>query len=449
MSGNNIYKFNPFTENLDNIGEDVNKQSAWLDPALEAITTPPVNPVVNGRYLILGTGTGAWTGQNNKIAVWNGSNYVFETPSSGNVIQIISPPSQYTYSGTTWVASNVANSLLQNGNSFTSSVRMGSANNQNVEVITNNLWGIRVLTNRNVIMSNTINDAAFEWNRTNSRLTVRGNSDAIGTSFSAGGLSSNALTVFNNGRTSMRSLLLTTNVISGANATTGSVITIKPTFDFHIALGVLNQLDVGVFSINGLGNFTSTKGIITANGALFEAALTIKQETGASPIWRGLNLINSASVTTVGIRYDGTSFLFGHSHQFGNPTTPINGFHYRGGANVATTSIARFTNLAETIVLEMFGAGRVDLPNLPLNTGNTRAIVSNNTGSLSYVTFNTNTALGRLGGDVQGIDLLQEWTAVPLTETSPGEVGQKAADSAYIYFCISPSLWAKVTRLPF
>lgn len=54
-----------------------------LDVISRSLNTPPGSPVAGDRYHTGGSPTGLWSGQSNKIAVWNGSAWVFYTPLEG------------------------------------------------------------------------------------------------------------------------------------------------------------------------------------------------------------------------------------------------------------------------------------------------------------------------------------------------------------------------------
>lgn len=56
----------------------------WQAPVLDKdLTTPPGSPVTGDRYIVAATASGAWTGQEEKIATYNGSGWDFTTPSAG------------------------------------------------------------------------------------------------------------------------------------------------------------------------------------------------------------------------------------------------------------------------------------------------------------------------------------------------------------------------------
>jgi hypothetical protein len=78
----------------------------WQPSVLTAGTlTPPGSPSNGNRYLINGTGAGGWSGQDNKIAEWNGSSWVYTTPSTGMFVAADDESDKlYLYGGSSWTA---------------------------------------------------------------------------------------------------------------------------------------------------------------------------------------------------------------------------------------------------------------------------------------------------------------------------------------------------------
>lgn len=72
-------------------------------PALKYISTPPVSPSKGDRYLIGSSATGAWSGQEDKIAEYIDSTWQFITPACGWIIGIEDLKIQYQFNGTSWI----------------------------------------------------------------------------------------------------------------------------------------------------------------------------------------------------------------------------------------------------------------------------------------------------------------------------------------------------------
>lgn len=91
----------------------------WYESAVDRTLSPPGSPVTGDRYLIdgaLGTATGAFTGQEDKIAEYNGSAWVFTTPSVGGFISIDDEPDYlYYYGGSNWTTKAFENTTASTG----------------------------------------------------------------------------------------------------------------------------------------------------------------------------------------------------------------------------------------------------------------------------------------------------------------------------------------------
>jgi len=67
-------------------------------------TSPPSASSSNtGKaWLVLATGSGAWTGHDNDIAIYTGSGWVYITPQEGTIIVDISTDDVEIYDGSSW-----------------------------------------------------------------------------------------------------------------------------------------------------------------------------------------------------------------------------------------------------------------------------------------------------------------------------------------------------------
>lgn len=76
--------------------------SEWYNSVFTISTTPPGSPSSGDRYLIASTGaTGAWTGQEKKIAEWDGATWNFTTPTTGGSVLVDDEPGFiYIFAGT-------------------------------------------------------------------------------------------------------------------------------------------------------------------------------------------------------------------------------------------------------------------------------------------------------------------------------------------------------------
>jgi len=81
------------------------KMLDWQDSVLDKdLNTPPGSPVEGDRYIVAASATSAWTGQEGKIAEYNGSVWKFTAPNEGFACWIEDENKIYAFNGSTWVA---------------------------------------------------------------------------------------------------------------------------------------------------------------------------------------------------------------------------------------------------------------------------------------------------------------------------------------------------------
>lgn len=69
------------------------------------LTTPPASPTLGDRYLVPSGATGAWSGQTNKLTVWDGAAWAFYTPATGwTAVVQDETHALITFDGTRWRA---------------------------------------------------------------------------------------------------------------------------------------------------------------------------------------------------------------------------------------------------------------------------------------------------------------------------------------------------------
>ena len=102
--------------------DDLIKKLEFQDSVIDKdLTAPPGSPSTGDRYLIgLDTGasaaTGAWATHDGKITEWNGSAWVFTTPTTGMfVVADDETTVMYRFGGTTWTAQNFESSTASTG----------------------------------------------------------------------------------------------------------------------------------------------------------------------------------------------------------------------------------------------------------------------------------------------------------------------------------------------
>jgi len=86
--------------------DDLVAGTEWQNSAIDRLITPPGTPATGDRYLIdatLGTATGAWAGEDDSIAEWDGSAWVFTAPTTGTFISVDDENDRiFLYDGSAW-----------------------------------------------------------------------------------------------------------------------------------------------------------------------------------------------------------------------------------------------------------------------------------------------------------------------------------------------------------
>lgn len=78
----------------------------WQNSVVNRLATPPGLPDKGDRYLVIATATGDWVGQEDKIAEWNGTEWIFVDPTDGMSVKVDDEDNAvYHYEGTTnqWI----------------------------------------------------------------------------------------------------------------------------------------------------------------------------------------------------------------------------------------------------------------------------------------------------------------------------------------------------------
>lgn len=66
------------------------------------LATPPGSPAAGDTYIVAVSPTGAWAGQEGKVAIWSGSDWVFGTPRIGWVAYIEDEEKLSAYKAAGW-----------------------------------------------------------------------------------------------------------------------------------------------------------------------------------------------------------------------------------------------------------------------------------------------------------------------------------------------------------
>ncbi len=90
---------------VDDVAASLGTQAEWQDSCLDEVLDPTsLTPSSGDRYLINGTGAGAWSGHDNEIAEWDGSAWQYTSPSTGMYTSVDDTnDALFYYSGSAWV----------------------------------------------------------------------------------------------------------------------------------------------------------------------------------------------------------------------------------------------------------------------------------------------------------------------------------------------------------
>jgi len=76
----------------------------WVDPVINRTTSsPPGSPTPGDRYIVAATATGAWAGQEDNVAEWNGATWEFTSAVVGLTAYVNAETEYFTYNGSAWV----------------------------------------------------------------------------------------------------------------------------------------------------------------------------------------------------------------------------------------------------------------------------------------------------------------------------------------------------------
>lgn len=149
-----------------------------LDPVINQQNTPPGGPSIGDRYLVDTVPTGAWVGNANSVAEWDGLAWVYTVPVLDNVVYVTNTLTTLRWNGSVWV-SYPGTAILNYGNSVTSPLRVGTKTNQLVYLIVNNTPVGRLGNASNGFLNDTYIGSLLT--APSARLHVRGSNTSSGT----------------------------------------------------------------------------------------------------------------------------------------------------------------------------------------------------------------------------------------------------------------------------
>ncbi len=96
----------------------LNALDTWVGPVIEdnGLTAPPADPLDGGLWVAANAATGAWLGEDGKIAQWIGGAWVFHTPYEGFRAWLKPAGMEIRFEGSVWRVGKVtANQVLVSG----------------------------------------------------------------------------------------------------------------------------------------------------------------------------------------------------------------------------------------------------------------------------------------------------------------------------------------------
>jgi len=91
------------------------------------LATPPGSPAAGDSYIVAATGTGAWVGKENQVALWDGAAWAFGVPREGWVASVDDEDVMIRHNGTSW---STGISFAEQAHANQAVVTLGNADNE-------------------------------------------------------------------------------------------------------------------------------------------------------------------------------------------------------------------------------------------------------------------------------------------------------------------------------
>lgn len=135
---------------LAEIGTQLGGNMNQLAPVINQQADPPISPTTGDRYLVSAPATGAWVGQEDNIAEWNGATWDFTAPNENDTVYVTATLTTLRYNGTAWVEFP-GEAVLSGGNTTgPGGLRIGTIDNRIIRVIVGGIERALFYTNGNV-----------------------------------------------------------------------------------------------------------------------------------------------------------------------------------------------------------------------------------------------------------------------------------------------------------
>ena len=303
----------------------------WLASVKEQLAAPPGSPSSGDRYLIAATGTGAWSGKDNQVAEYDGSAWVYTSPSEGMHVFVeggsgaLGADIVAVYSGSAWVKGASLNGALVKSNNLDdvdnvstarSNLGLGTIATQdadNVTITGGAITGINDLAIADGGTGASTATAAFDAlsPMTAAGDLIVGGASGTGTRLATGS-SGQVLKVGSSGLEwgSSGGSGTVTSITPGADSGSGTAITGSGTISVDGGTGITTSVSGTTITVAGDDASTSSKGIAkysSDNFAVSSGEVTIKsggvdltdEVTGTLPVANGGT--GSATAPMVGV----------------------------------------------------------------------------------------------------------------------------------------------------
>ncbi len=255
-----------------------------LSPVMSKINAPPGSPTLGARHLVGTSPSGVWIGHANSVAEWNGASWDYTVPVTDNIVYVSNTLSTLRFNGTTWVA-YAGQAITQNGNSFGTSVKIGSKNNQNVIVKVNNVNQFTVTTNA----------ATFVGAVVTPTLTVSSKATVPTVTYSVSTTDAVNTTVLN---AAIAAIPPSASLYTGSDTVPSNVVaTVTNTLTFNDGVVTISDNATMPLIVNGAGNMQVTVNSSDGNNSniVFQKSGTDKWAIGNAGAADGLAFSSGAS----------------------------------------------------------------------------------------------------------------------------------------------------------
>ena len=326
------------------------------------VTTPPT-PTLNLAYIVAPSATGDWAGEDNNLAIGNGTSWIFFTVLDGNFAFDDNSDNQILFDGTSWAETSTQ--------PFTDATALVKNDADNTKLIGFDASAITTATTRTITMPDTAVDLGDIATNTAKVTNATHTGDATGATALTLATVNGNVGSFTNADVTVNAKGLITAVSNGSG---GAGDMAAATYD---PATIAEQL-VGLVATQTLTNKTVNGVVLNAAGA----STAFLNETGAySTPAGGGDFVGPASSTDNAImRFDGVTGKLGQ-----NSGILIDGSDNMSGVNSATLTEISAPSTPASGELALYADSTTSLP-MAKNDAGTEMQLSN--GVYKTITFN-------------------------------------------------------------